>query len=102
MRCKNITMLRNSFIPYEHDGEVMIVVVADPENEQLLEIIGRNVSYDISFMVGIADDINDMIKEYYDDSLTKPDLDLPDAEKLQQEAAHDIIEDRIIADETKD
>jgi hypothetical protein len=74
-------MLRNSFIPLERDENMLIVIVSHPENDDLLEIIGEHVSYDVRFMVGLAHDIHDAVKEFYDD---EPNVILQD-EDLQAE-----------------
>lgn len=60
-------MLRNSFIPLQRDENMLIVVSSGPDNDDLLVIIGEHVSYDVVFMVGIAHDIHDAVKEFYDD-----------------------------------
>ena len=68
-------MLRNLFIPYMRDGDVLQVVANNPNNNTLSEIIGRYVSYDVTYMVGIARDISDMVEEYYDPSITEREID---------------------------
>jgi hypothetical protein len=62
-------MLRNGFIPYDHEGDIMIVVAAEPDDEELPALIGNFVSYDVTFMVGIFNDITDAVKEFYDEDL---------------------------------
>lgn len=69
-------MLRNGFIPYDRDGDVLIVVAARPNDPQLPEIIGKFVSYDVTFMVGYYRDICDMVKEFYDESIEVADIEL--------------------------
>jgi len=69
-------MLRNGFIPYERDGDVLMVIAAQPNHPQLAEIIGKFVSYDVTFMVGLLTDINEMVKEFYDESITIADIEL--------------------------
>lgn len=64
-------LLRNAIIPYQQDGNILIIVAADPSNETLLDVIGENVSYDIQFNVGIYTDIIDAIETYYEHSLTE-------------------------------
>jgi MshEN domain len=86
-------MLRNGFIPYLREGEVLIVIARDPNDEKLLDIIGNYVSYDITFMVGLARDIGDMIEDYDDLSLTQPGLDLPLEEEQMESQAHTKIEE---------
>lgn len=86
-------LLRNMIIPYQRDGDILIMVAAYPRDPQLPEIIGKFVSYDVTFIVGIARDICDMAKEFYDDSLTVPESDLIDIENKETEnVAHDLID----------
>lgn len=82
-------MLRKGFIPYERDGDVLEVIVADPQDEALLSVIGSHVSYDIVIVVGIYREICDAIKEYYDEALT---VSNQDDEELSDESPDDIIE----------
>lgn len=86
-------MLRHRFIPLSHDGDVLIVVAADPADELLPEIIGRFVSYDVTFVVGLARDIDDAIKEFYDESITAPTWDASELEEsFDEEEAREIEE----------
>src|SRR6266403_3879083 len=68
-------LLRSEIIPMQVDENIMIVVAAKPDNPDLLFEIGENVSYDIRFYVGIARDICDAVKEYYDKADTEVDED---------------------------
>lgn len=76
---------RNAFIPMAVDENIMIVVANEPDDPQLLSIIGDFVSYDIQFHVGIRLHITDAISEYYDPSDTEvlQDEDLR-TERLQE------------------
>jgi hypothetical protein len=75
-------LLQHGFIPLEDDENILVIVTSDPSNANLLPEIGKYVSYDIQFKVGIYQDIIDAIKEFYDPALTEgvsQDLyDLPD------------------------
>ena len=66
-------LLENEIIPLQVDENMMIVVAAHPDNPDLLFEIGENVSYDIRFYVGIARDICDAVKEFYDKADTEDD-----------------------------
>jgi len=68
-------LLRNEIIPLQVDENMMIVIAADPSNPELLFEIGENVSYDIRFYVGVARDICDAVKEYYDKADTQDSQD---------------------------
>jgi hypothetical protein len=78
-------MLRNGFIPYDHEGDIMIVVAAEPDDEELPALIGRYVSYDVTFMAGIFNDITDAVKEFYDESLVVMESEEYDAEDERRE-----------------
>ena len=88
-------MLRNFFIPYLRDGDVLQVVASNPNNATLSEIIGRYVSYDVTYMVGIARDISDMVEEYYDASITERELDVfePAEEEEKKQDFDDIVDE---------
>jgi hypothetical protein len=77
-------MLRNAFIPLEVDENMLIVVASEPNNPDLLSIIGENVSYDVRIDVGIRLDIIDAVEEYYDRALTEveQDVDLREERRL--------------------
>lgn len=67
-----LSMLKHKYIPLEQDQNILIVIASDPSNERLWSEIGSYVSYTLHFMVGLAIDIEDAIKEFYDESLTIP------------------------------
>lgn len=75
-------LLRNEIIPMQVDENMMIMVAANPNNSELLFEIGENVSYDIRFYVGVARDICDAVKEYYDKANTE---DVEEDEDSRQE-----------------
>lgn len=75
-------LLRNEMIPLQVDENMMIMIAADPSDPELLFKIGENVSYDIRFHVGIAGDICDAVKEYYDKAYTQ---DVQDDEDSREE-----------------
>ncbi len=63
-------LLRHAVIPLEIDEDILVLVANNPDNEELLADIGKFTSDDIQFRVGLARDITDAIKEFYDKSLT--------------------------------
>jgi hypothetical protein len=92
-------LLRNNMIPLEQDENILVLVVSDPSNDDLLSIAGEFVSYDIRFFVGLARDIQDAVKEFYDESLTEPghddqdlreERDLARQERMIEENEQDI------------
>src|SRR3989304_6836698 len=68
-------LISNECIPIELDENMMIVVASNPDDQNLLPLIGEYVSYDVRFLVGIRQDIIDAIQEYYDDSPSEPEFD---------------------------
>jgi hypothetical protein len=84
-------MRRDGFIPYMRDGDVLIVVARDPSNTALAQVIGDFVSYDVTFCVGIARDIDDTIQEYYDKPLFEQELDIPENPKEENEELKDVM-----------
>lgn len=76
-------LLRNVCIPVEVDQNMLIMVANDPEKPDLLPKIGEHVSYDVRFMVGIAHDITDAVKEFYERSETAIQSDRRDYEQEQ-------------------
>lgn len=80
-------LMRNAIIPYEQDENMLLMVAADPEDPNLLPKIGAHVSYDIRFNVGIYTDIVNMIRMYYNKSLTEP---VNEDEELRVQALDDL------------
>lgn len=62
---------RNGIIPIDRDENMLIMVVARPDDLELLSKISEYVSYDIRFYVGMRTDISNAISEYYDTSITE-------------------------------
>lgn len=90
-------LLRNVVIPIEViDDAILMVLANNPDDEELLPALGRYISYDIEFRVGLASEIIDSIEEFYDKSLT--DLELADnlvpelEEETEKEAYREINE----------
>ncbi len=89
---------RKNIIPLSVDDDaVLIMIAAVPDDPTLAEEIMTYVSWEPTFMVGMYQDIQDAIDEYYDESLTiyPPDEELPDEEREERvlEEGNDI--DRI-------
>lgn len=83
-------LLQYEIIPLELDEMILIVVASNPTNPELLPILGKYCSYDIQFRVGIARDITDAVKEFYDRALTE--LDDPDIIERERRAALEFLE----------
>ncbi len=90
-------MKRNCFLPFDRDGDVLIVVASNPNNATLAEIIGRYVSYDVTFLVGLCRDIIDQVETFYDQSIEvleselNPEVAIP--EEIREKEEEKDIED---------
>ncbi len=65
-------MLNHLVIPYYRDegSDSLWVVAANPSDPHLLYVLGKYISHDINFMVGLPQDIHEAIREFYDESIT--------------------------------
>ena len=63
-------MLKYNFIPYKREGDNLTIVTGNPNYPNLANIISNYISHNIIFNVGIPQDINDTIREYYDKPIT--------------------------------
>jgi hypothetical protein len=88
-------LLENNCIPLEVEGNVMIIVASDPANPDLPEAINKFVEYDIQFRVGLARDIQDSVKEFYESSLTDIDDDTDDDKEhsAEKEAFREMLQE---------
>jgi len=77
-------LMNNSLIPLDVDDDILTIVVSNPEDDEMLEIVGNYVPYSINVIVGVYRDIIDAIEEYYDEDVVTADIN-------EQET--DIIED---------
>ena len=62
-------LITKGIIPLQVDEDILIVVASNPEDPELLDIIGNSVSYDVQFNVGLRRDIMDAVEEYYEPSI---------------------------------
>ncbi len=86
----------NAIIPIEKDEEEILIMLANnPADPDLLVRIGRFVSYDIQFRVGILQDIIDSIGEFYDQALTEVDDD-EGLDETRHEREHEIEQEKEI------
>lgn len=85
-------LLRNSIIPLEIDQTILIMIAGDPSNQELLPLINKYAPYDIQLYVGLAPDIQDAVKEFYEKSLTEPDDMMDDNEEILEELEMDDLE----------
>ena len=106
-------LLNHLFIPYQRENDNLWVVAAEPDDPHLPVVLGKYLSHNFNFMVGLPQDIRDAIREYYDESITyqpydianqqmersaidvhEPDQDVQDLSDSPEEAArHGQIED---------
>lgn len=83
-------LLRHNFIPYMRDGDVLAVVAGDPEDPDLVELIGKYVSYDVELYVGFFRDIQDEIEEFYDRSVAE--VDIPEEREMERDRKESLDE----------
>jgi hypothetical protein len=86
-------LLRNGIVPLEMEDDVLIVVASNPDNTDLISGLGAYTSEDIQFRVGLARDISDAVKEFYDKSLTDlmDEQDYQDEQLIEEERFHSLI-----------
>jgi len=83
-------MIRNIFVPLEVDQNMLVIVAGNPDNPDLLSIIGKYISYDVQFRTSIKQDIIDAIQEFYDKSDTEVEEEMADYEDFGVEHVYDI------------
>lgn len=87
-------LISKGIIPLQVDEDVLIVVASNPEDPELLDVIGHSVSYDIQFNVGIHRDILESIEEYFDQSILLDDIDdYEDDASFEDDEDDDMAED---------
>lgn len=88
---------RTTSIPLSVDDDAIVVMVtAIPNQPAMLEEIGQYVSWDVTCLVSLYQDIQDAIDEYYDESLTISEMveDLSPQERRERSVL--TVADRII------
>lgn len=80
-------LISKAMIPLQVDEDILIMIASNPEDEDLLDVIGHYVSYDVEFNVGLRRDVVDAVEEYYDVDL------ITEAEELQDGQEDDEEED---------
>ena len=96
---------RNMIIPLSvDDDEIIVMIAAVPNDVSLAEEVMRYVSWEPAFLVGMYQDIEDAIDEFYDNALTVDPLydELSDQERderLREEQAERIIRSTDVADQ---
>lgn len=68
-------LLRHAAIPLRLDGDILVVVAANPAEHDLETILRRYTNNDIIFFVGLRRSICDAVKEFYDESLMEEEQD---------------------------
>jgi hypothetical protein len=93
-------LLRSNIIPIEVDEDMLVLVASEPDNQDLSEFIGSYVSYDVRFEVGLARDIQDAVKEFYDEPVNAESHEPDD---LDWEEEHRLIkqEEQLESDEVE-
>lgn len=86
-------LISKGIIPLQVDEDILIVVASNPEDPELLDVIGNSVSYDVQFNVGIRRDIVEAIEEYYDQSIILDDIEEFDEDYDDMDEDDDMGED---------
>lgn len=68
-------LLRLLVIPLEREENTLIMIASNPNDSDLLSQLGKVVSYDLQFMVGLGQDISDAVEEFYDQSIATIETD---------------------------
>lgn len=95
-------LLRNRVIPLEIDHDELIVVAAEPDTPGLEHALRKFTEQDIIFKVGLAQDISDAVKEFYDKAVTEDvleDVDVQEHRQLREEASYEQSKNDMLRDE---
>ena len=83
-------LLTHLMIPYMRENDNLWVVAAEPNDPHLPVVLGKYLSHNFNFMVGLPQDIRDAVQEYYDESNTYQPNDI--ANQLMERSAIDVFE----------
>lgn len=81
-------LLRNKVIPLELEEDILTVVASQPSDD-LRSKLDEFVDFGIEFYVGIAGDITDAVKEFYDEAPTE----VPDDGEPEDDDFSDVVEE---------
>jgi len=73
-------LMSKGIIPLDIDDDIMTIVVSNPEDEEVLDLLGNYVPYSVNMLVGIHRDILDAIEEYYDEDVITSDINDQDTD----------------------
>jgi len=87
-------LTNNALIPLDVDveGDILTVVVSDPEDEEIIDQVSNYVPYTVNIVVGIRRDICDAIEEYYDKDVINGDIDDEENREDDDLADSDIVD----------
>jgi hypothetical protein len=83
-------LLTHLFIPFARENDNLWVVAAEPDDPHLPVVLGKYLSHNFNFMVGLPQDIRDAIREFYDESNTYQPNDI--ANQLMERSAQEVHE----------
>ena len=83
-------LLENVFIPLKTDDETLFIIMNDPENFDVVETIGNYVSYNVEIQVGLSEDIEEAIEEYYNLDIVSGSMEDEDEEDGEEESMEDM------------
>jgi hypothetical protein len=82
-------LLDHLMIPYDRFEDTMVVIAANPNDPHLRVVLGKYVTHDVDFMVGLPQDIHETIDEFYDRSDTYQPNDI--ANQLMERSMQDVF-----------
>lgn len=85
-------LLEKVIIPLEVEDDILTVVMNNPEDEEAIDELQKNVSYNINVFVGIQEDIRDAIEEYYDEDLITAETHEQEEESDDEPDDSDIVD----------
>ncbi len=83
-------LLEHLMIPYQREGDELWVAAEKPDDPHLPVVLGKYLSHNFNFTVGLGQDIRDAIREYYDESVTYQPNDI--SNQQMERSAQDVHE----------
>lgn len=85
-------LLEFEMIPLTIEEDILIMVVANPADEELVAVVGNHVAFDVEFNVGLRQEITDAIEEYYEISVAQEQEEVDQEDENFDPSDEDIVE----------
>ena len=87
-------LVNKAVIPLDIENDILTIVVANPEDDETMGMIGDYVPYSVNILVGIRRHIVDAIEEYYDEDVATADIEDEDSQEVDEltEEDSDIVD----------